>query len=136
LGREKAEENMTNDKSTFETYVENPERRRIFEQERLMVDATELLFTAMELRRTKKADLAQKLGRSKAYVTQMLRGNQNLTLRTLADVFCVLNCRLLLAADTGAGMIASRRWNMSQRAGNAMVDNEYTTDEFIGGMAA
>jgi antitoxin component HigA of HigAB toxin-antitoxin module len=130
---------MNDNKSTFDRYVDNPERRRIFEQERLMVDATELLFTVMEMKGTKRGELAQRLGRSKAYITQMLRGNQNLTLRTLADVFCVLNFRLLMVAEPlvpGMGIIASRQWNMTQRAGNAVVDDEYTSDDFNGGIAA
>lgn len=130
---------MTNTKSTFDKYIERPERRRVFEQERLMVDATELLSTVMELRGTTRAELAEQLGRSKAYITQMLRGNQNLTLRTIADVFCVLNCRLLVVAEpiaAGTGVIASRQWNMTQRAGNVAMDSEYTSDEFIGDLAA
>src|SRR5258707_10401455 len=101
---------MTNNKSSFDRYIENPERRRIFEQERLMVDATELLSIVMDMSGTRRGELAQRLGRSKAYVTQMLRGNQNLTLRTLADVFYALNCRLLMVAQPlapGMGMIAS-----------------------------
>jgi antitoxin component HigA of HigAB toxin-antitoxin module len=119
------EDKMT-DQTTFNKYLEDPERRRIFEQERLLVDATELLARVMEMSGTKRADLANKLGRSKSYVTQMLRGNQNLTLKTLADVFCVLNYRLLMVADpfvAGMGVVTSRQWNMTQQ-GTAVVKNQ------------
>lgn len=129
---------MTDGKTTFERFTENPTGRRIFEQERLIVDATELLSIVIARSGTKRAELAEKLGRSKAYVTQMLRGNQNLTLRTLADVFCVLNCRLLVAAEPfapGMGVIPSRQWNMKQTA--PAVENEYApSDDLIGGIAA
>jgi transcriptional regulator with XRE-family HTH domain len=127
---------MMTQQSTFEHYMENPERRRIFEQGRVMVDATELVSTAMEFRRMKRSDLAERLGCSKAYVTQILRGNQNLTLRTLADVFHALNCRLVMVAATETGLILTRQWNMTQHAGNAVVTNEYTPSDEYRGMAA
>lgn len=129
---------MTKPKSTYASYVERPEKRRIFEQERLILDATELLSRVMEIRGTRRAELAEKLGRSKAYVTQMLRGNQNLTLRTLADIFCVLEYRLLMVADPltpGTGVIASRQWNMTQQ-GNSVVEHHGAPVEFLGEPAA
>lgn len=124
----------------FEKFIEQPENRRIFEQERLLVDATELLSTVMETTGTKRADLAQRLGKSKAYVTQILRGNQNLTLKTLADAFFALDHRLLVVAEpmaAGAGLVLTRQWNVTQLAGNAVVTNEYKpAEEFYGDIAA
>jgi len=46
-----------------------------------------------------KAELAERLGKTKAFVTQCLSGRQNLTLRTLADLFTALQFRASLGAE-------------------------------------
>jgi antitoxin component HigA of HigAB toxin-antitoxin module len=89
---------MDSRKSVFEQFLSSAQNRKIYEQERLLVDAAELLSLVMEKRHVSRAQLASKLGKSKAHVTQVLRGNENLTLRTLAECFWVLDCRLQLAA--------------------------------------
>jgi transcriptional regulator with XRE-family HTH domain len=122
-------------RSTYDQYMDDPERRRILEQERVMVDATELVCNAMDFRRIKRSELADKMGRSKAYVTQILRGSQNLTLRTLADVFHAMNCRLMMVAATEAGVILPRQWNMTQQVPTAVVPSEQVPSEEWG-MAA
>ncbi len=58
---------------------------RLLAQERLIVAVTEALWEELERAGVRRADLADRLGVSKAYVTQALNGGQNLTLRTLAD---------------------------------------------------
>jgi antitoxin component HigA of HigAB toxin-antitoxin module len=118
------EMNMTQ-QSIFEQYIENPERQKIFEEERVLVDAAELVSTAMELRGINRSELATKLNCSKAYVTQVLRGSQNLTLKTLVDVFYGLNCRLVLGALTETGVIFNRPWNLRHETSNVVVINEY-----------
>jgi transcriptional regulator with XRE-family HTH domain len=118
------EKNMTKP-SIFEQYMENTENRRIFEQERVLVDAAELVTTAMELRGVNRSELANRLDCSKAYITQVLRGSQNLTLKTLADVFYGLNCRLILGAHTEAGMLFNRPWNMTHETSNTVVITAY-----------
>jgi antitoxin component HigA of HigAB toxin-antitoxin module len=89
---------MESRKPIFEQFLSSEENRKIYEQERLLVDAAELLSLVMEKRHISRAELAAKLGKSKAHVTRVLRGNANLTLRTLADCLWVLDCRLQLAA--------------------------------------
>ena len=112
---------MNDPRSTFEQFIEKPENRRIYEQERLLVDTTELLSRVMEVTGIKRAELAGKIQRSKAYITQILRGDQNLTLKTLSDVFFALNYRLVVLAEpfSGSGHVSAlllphkadgRRW--------------------------
>lgn len=116
--------NMTT-RTFFEQWMENPEHQRILEQERVLVDAAELVSTAMEFRGINRTELATRLKCSKAYITQVLRGSQNLTLKTLADMFYGLNCRLVLGAVTETGVIFNRPWNVTYETSNTVVVNEY-----------
>jgi transcriptional regulator with XRE-family HTH domain len=87
---------MRTDGLTHEEFLESPERRKLYEQERLFIEATELLTEVMEKKGITRAQLAQRLGKTKAYVTQVLRGNHNMTLRTLADLFSAVEHRISL----------------------------------------
>jgi transcriptional regulator with XRE-family HTH domain len=76
--------------------------QKLLRQEELILEATELLSTVMAENDITKADLARHLGKSKAYVTQCLAGGQNLTLRTLADLFGAIGYKIQLEAMPGA----------------------------------
>lgn len=89
---------MTRPRSEFHEFLEVPEHRKLYEQERLLVDANELLVGIMEKHGISRANLAKRLGKSKAFITQVLRGKRNLTLRTLADLFGAMECRLVMEA--------------------------------------
>lgn len=65
---------------------ESPENQRLLAQEALILEVSEAIWTVLEKLEITKADLARALGTSKAYVTQLLDGRRNMTLRTLADV--------------------------------------------------
>ncbi len=75
------------------------EGMRLYQQERLILEVTELICQVMEEGRVKKSDLAKRLGKSKGYVTQLLDGRANMTLRTLADVFWALDRTLSLSSE-------------------------------------
>lgn len=75
------------------------EDRRLYEQERLTLWATELISEAMDDGQISKADLARLLGTSRANVTALLSGQRNMTLRTLADVACVLDQRVSVTLE-------------------------------------
>lgn len=70
------------------------ENNSLYQQEALIIQTTELICTMMEDNDISKAELARKLRKTKAYVTQCLSGEQNLTLRTLADFCTALNYKL------------------------------------------
>lgn len=90
---------MKKHKTAQDEFLASSENRRLFEQERLLVEATELLSELMEKKRVSRAQLAQKIGKSKAFVTQLLRGNHNMTLRTLADLFGALDHEICLKSQ-------------------------------------
>lgn len=68
--------------------------KRLVAQETLILEATELIAELIEQSGMKRKDLAKKLGRSKGFVTQVLSGDRNMTLRTLADFAYALGQKL------------------------------------------
>lgn len=84
------------------------ENEALFHQEALIIEATELISSIMETNGITKAELARKLKKSKSFVTQCLNGEQNLTLRTLADFFTALQYQVQLGAVPSSSAQASK----------------------------
>lgn len=77
-------------KTIVEEHVSDPNNMRLFQQSRAVLEAAENLAQLMEEKGVSRTELARRLGRSKSWVTQMLDGRSNKTLRTIADAFAVL----------------------------------------------
>lgn len=82
--------------TTFDELMKDPAQRRIYEQESLAFEATELISTLMERDSVTKADLAQRIGKSRAFVSQLLSGTRNMTLHTFADLAFALGQQIRL----------------------------------------
>jgi transcriptional regulator with XRE-family HTH domain len=94
-------------RSDYEAFeASSRENHRLLRQEELIVEVTEALATALSREGITKAQLAQRLGRSKGFVSQILAGGRNLTLRTVADVADALGHRVKVIA------CRRHRWNM------------------------
>ena len=81
-----------------------PEARRLYEQERLVLWVSEALAQAMAVSGLSKADLAERLGTSRAHITQVLSGSRNMTLRTVADLAWACNQRAEVQMEPLEGM--------------------------------
>ncbi len=79
--------------------TDGPEEMRAFQQERLVVEITELMCKAMHERGMKRGQLAEQLGKTKGRITQILNGETNLTLHTVADVFTALGKTLTVSVQ-------------------------------------
>lgn len=66
--------------------IMTPEIRRFYEEERLILWTTEEIAGAMADLDLSRADVAKKIGTSRANVTQLLSGSRNMTLRSLAKL--------------------------------------------------
>jgi transcriptional regulator with XRE-family HTH domain len=86
-------------KSHLSEFVEDPKALKLFEQERLLVDAASLIYRAMRRKKINRKKLADMLGVSKGRITQCLCGEKNLTLRTLADIFTAMGSRIRLREE-------------------------------------
>lgn len=70
----------------------------LVEEESLILEATEMIEELLELADVNRKELAERLGRSKGFITQVLAGDRNMTLRTLADLAFALDHRVKVAA--------------------------------------
>lgn len=59
-------------------------------QERSILEVTELLCDIMKKHGVARLDLAKRIGKSKGFISQLLDGTANMTIRTMSDMFVAL----------------------------------------------
>jgi transcriptional regulator with XRE-family HTH domain len=69
-----------------------PDYERLLAQERLILDATEAVVRLLDDQTLSRQELARRLGKTKGFISRILSGEHNMTLRTLADVGYALDC--------------------------------------------
>jgi len=86
---------MTKAQTDYEVFEQSSVRnRRLLQEEELILDVTEALSEVLERESVSRTALAQKLGKTKGFVSQILAGGRNLTLRTIADITDALGYRI------------------------------------------
>jgi transcriptional regulator with XRE-family HTH domain len=88
--------------SQHDVLMQDPEFRKLLAIESLTAEAAELIAGLMVEKGMSKADLARTLNKSRAWVTQLLRGSTNMTVRTLAEVVFALGGEVKLHAVPAA----------------------------------
>jgi transcriptional regulator with XRE-family HTH domain len=88
--------NKEPEKTLMDQYLEDPEFARLMAQEDLIMEVTETLCELLEKENTSRKELAERLGKTKGFVSQLLNGGRNLTLRTVADILHVLGYKVSL----------------------------------------
>ena len=84
----------------YERFEQSSARNRaLLCEEGLILDVTEAISEVMQKEGITKAQLAKRMGRTKGFITQLLSGDRNLTLRTLAGVVDALECRVLITVS-------------------------------------
>src|SRR6185295_249425 len=79
--------------TNYEAFAESSnEDRRLLRQEELILEVTEALSRALEDLEITRSELAARLGKTKGFVSQILGGGRNLTLRTLSDMADAMEC--------------------------------------------
>lgn len=66
-------------------------QKKIYAAEELTFNVTEDLLIIMEDAKITKSQLASDLGKTKSYISQLLSGSRNMTLRTLSELCYVLD---------------------------------------------
>jgi transcriptional regulator with XRE-family HTH domain len=81
---------------------ESTARRRGLRREELILEVTEAIAAALEESGVSRSELARRLGKSKAFVSQVMAGGRNLTLGTISDIADALDSRPKFQLDEPA----------------------------------
>jgi transcriptional regulator with XRE-family HTH domain len=84
--------------------------------EKLILEVTEALSEAIEVRGLTRSEVAKRLGKTKGFISQLLAGGRNLTLRTVADIADAIGISLKVAvqgAEISKGATRPRRMALS-----------------------
>lgn len=79
---------------TVQDDMQDTDFRKLLAQEELILEVTEFICKLMGDKNITRKQLADLLGKSKGFVSQLLNGGRNLTLRTVADIFYVLEYKI------------------------------------------
>jgi len=79
-------------------FEDTPELVRLGLQEELILSVTEEIARLMVEQGIRRSQLAQKLGRTKSSITQLLDGTSNMQIRTISDVLWALGAKLKVSA--------------------------------------
>jgi transcriptional regulator with XRE-family HTH domain len=77
----------------------DPEYRKLYALEGLIADTAQLIWDLLEHRNLKQADLARLLNKTPAFVSQLLNGKANMTIRTLGEVMYALGATVKIDAQ-------------------------------------
>jgi transcriptional regulator with XRE-family HTH domain len=84
-------------RTMVEEFTSTAQGMAAYEQERAILEVTILIRRILKEENLTKSDLASRMRRSKSYVTQLLDGRANMTVRTIADVMTALGRSLHFA---------------------------------------
>lgn len=87
-------------RSLLERELRDKEMARLFAQEELIDEATELIARTMNRNSVSKSELARRIGVTKPYISQLFSGSRNLTLRTFADLMHAMGHKVLLTSTS------------------------------------
>ena len=85
---------MNRTQTIDEWIQESEENRVLFNRDDFILDVTEQICGRMNEKGISRSDLAESLGKSKSFVSQVLNGHRNMTLGTLADIVHALKMKV------------------------------------------
>jgi transcriptional regulator with XRE-family HTH domain len=103
----------------YQEYIKDPKFKKLMAQEELIMEVTETLCELLNKENISRKELSDLLGKSKGFVSQLLNGGRNLTLRTIADIVGVLGYKITMniqkEGDHKAKMKSSRIYHEELR---------------------
>jgi len=105
---------MSNFIQKFDARMEkDKDLKKLYLEERLILRVTNVISGCMEEQKVKKVDLAERVGCSKGYITQILDGTANLTLKTISNVLFELGSTLTVKAESIKELVEGKRERLS-----------------------
>jgi transcriptional regulator with XRE-family HTH domain len=122
-------------KTVYEKYIEDKEFERLMAQEDLIMDVTESFCALLEGEKVNKSALAKIMGKTKGYISQVLNGGRNLTLRSMADIAYSLGYTVRIAftkkeaaCDTNS---FTTSWNVARKNIVSAERFNVTSDDYL-----
>jgi transcriptional regulator with XRE-family HTH domain len=84
-------------KSFIQKLVSDEQGRRLYFREDLIFEITEAICKTMREKHVTKAELSRRAGVSKSNITQLLSGDHNMRLTTVADLLYALDSKLQIS---------------------------------------
>lgn len=78
----------------YEKLTKTPEGMRLYQQERVIQELTDMICEIMQKQGVTRYELAERLGKTERYVICLLDGDIDLPLRFISDVFTALNHKI------------------------------------------
>lgn len=85
-------------KTFIQKLLTDDEGRKLYFREDLIFEITESICKVMEEKHVTKAELSRRAGVTKSNITQLLSGDQNMRLATVADLLYALDSKLQVSA--------------------------------------
>ena len=85
-------------KNFIQKLMSDEEGKKLYFREDLIFEITESICRIMEEKHVTKAELSRRAGVSKSNITQLLSGDQNMRLTTIADLLYALDSKLQVSA--------------------------------------
>jgi len=125
------------DKTLSQEIASTKDGNRLLQEERAILEVTELICELMEETGVSRSELAKRLGKTKGYITQLLDGRANMTIRTIANVFGALGRAVHFRDDHSQGQVRSAQiqWNFMTGVAKeslAADANSLTSHPFLG----
>lgn len=91
---------MNRPSTDYELFEQSSDdNRRLLREEALILEVTEAVSAVMQEEGVSKTQLAKRLGKTKGFISQLLSGGRNLTLRTLAGLVEALGYRVTITVS-------------------------------------
>lgn len=100
---------MAGKRTDYARIEADPSPRPSLRREELLLAATNAIAAEMERQGVTKAELARRMQRTRGHVTQLLAGDRNLTLASIAEVAEALGCKVEVRLVEASGTRRSDR---------------------------
>jgi transcriptional regulator with XRE-family HTH domain len=80
----------------LENYIDQNQYTVEFQTELSIIDLNEKIIAKMAEKKVNRVELAKRLGVSKAFITKLLNGNPNMTIKTINALALALDCQVYL----------------------------------------
>jgi transcriptional regulator with XRE-family HTH domain len=116
----------------FQELVNRIKETETFDKEVARNEVSDLIDSLMKKEGVKKAELAKRLGKSRAYVTKILQGNANFTLDTLVIIARALGYKFQPAfVQKEAGWKLVEEMHLSAKAGRKQSGVTLDNDDYV-----